>query len=252
MSSSKYIHTEVETNLSTPGEIVPELIKIFQPKSVVDMGCGLGAFLHVFSQNGVEKILGIDGPWVEKSKLLIDLTKFEEHDLGTKINLHRKFDLIISLEVAEHLPESDADVFLDNLISLGDIIVFSAAIKNQGGQNHINEQPFCYWQEKFKKRGFVYYDVFRKLFWNNPNIVWWYSQNMFLVARETVNIQQYFPGTLPVREIQEYVHPELFKMNNERLFQNVNQKNKIKAGQMSLSFYLNLIKKKISGKFFHK
>ncbi len=98
----------------------------------------------------------------------------------------------------------------------------------------------------------MYYDVFRKQFWNNPNVVWWYSQNMFLVAKESVNIQEYFPGILPVSEIQEYVHPDLFKINNDRLFQNVNQNKKIKAGEMSLSFYLNLLKKKISGKFFHK
>ncbi len=247
-----YIHSAVDNNLSSANEIVPVLIKIFQPKSVVDMGCGLGTFLHVFSRNGVDEILGIDGPWVDKTKLLIDSQNFEMHDLGTKVIFNKKFDLVISLEVAEHLPESDADIFLDNLISLGEIIIFSAALKNQGGQNHINEQPFIYWQEKFKKRGFVYYDVFRKRFWNNPNVAWWYSQNMFLVAKESVNIQEYLPGISAVTELDEYIHPDLFAYFYTRYSQFNQQYKKIKSGEMYFSFYLSLIKKRIMRKFFHK
>ena len=43
-------------NLESPNRIVPEVLKFVSPKSVVDIGCGLGNFLHVFKQNGVEEI----------------------------------------------------------------------------------------------------------------------------------------------------------------------------------------------------
>ncbi|MBS1731254.1 MAG: class I SAM-dependent methyltransferase [Bacteroidetes bacterium] len=250
MSQSRYIHSDIETNLSSAQEIVPVIIQMFHPKSIVDVGCGLGAFLSVFKENGVKEILGIDGKWVDQSRLCIDPSQFEIKNIDEPFALDKKFDVAICLEVAEHIAETHADIFLNNLSALSDILIFSAALKNQGGQNHINEQPFSYWQEKLKKLGFIFYDPFRELFWNNSKIYWWYRQNIFLVARETINMDDYIKGILPVHEMHEYVHPELFSIIHDQLTYNQEQNIKIKSGGMSLSFYLKLIRKKISRKTF--
>jgi hypothetical protein len=52
-------------------ELVPLILSILQPQSVIDVGCGLGTWLSVFYQHGVEDIWGIDGDWVNKKKLEI-------------------------------------------------------------------------------------------------------------------------------------------------------------------------------------
>ena len=66
---SKYKHEEEIHNLKDPNIIVPEIIELLNPKSVVDIGCGLGTFLNVFKRLGVNDILGIDGPWINKDLL---------------------------------------------------------------------------------------------------------------------------------------------------------------------------------------
>ena len=68
---AKYVHTAEYHNLDAPSEIVPVLLNLFDPSSVVDYGCGTGTFLHVFNSNGVKDILGLDGEWVDKSQLFI-------------------------------------------------------------------------------------------------------------------------------------------------------------------------------------
>src|SRR5690606_34222821 len=105
-------------------------------------------------------------------------------DLTKKLELNKKYDMAISLEVAEHLPESAADTFVESLTSHASIILFSAAIPQQGGQYHVNEQWPNYWNEKFKKRGFQAFDILRSEFWNNEHVPWWYRQNMVFFVKQ--------------------------------------------------------------------
>ncbi|HRH51323.1 MAG TPA: class I SAM-dependent methyltransferase [Panacibacter sp.] len=246
----KYVHLVKDHNLNAPGEIVPHLINIFHPDSVADVGCGLGTFLNIFLQNGVTDVSGIDGMWVDKSKLVIPEKYFTEKDLEQRLHFERKFDLVLCLEVAEHLSEQSADVMIENLVSLGDIILFSAAIKNQGGQNHINEQPANYWMEKFKQHDFVFYDVFRNVFWNNPSIDWWYKQNMFLVANRSKDITAYISGAVAITDVKEYVHPELLSMYTEQIKGYKQSLKTIKGAEASPYLYYKLLKKALYKKFF--
>ena len=169
----RYIHAEAIHNLDSPKIIVPVLFQWFQPKSVVDVGCGIGTFLKVFKDLGVMEILGVDGTWVDRSKLYISDQEFMVADLEKPVILPKTFDLVLSLEVAEHLSPEASETFVDSLVSLGKIIIFSAAIPNQGGQNHLNEQNYSYWQEKFKKRGYRFVDICRQRFWNEREVEWW-------------------------------------------------------------------------------
>ncbi len=210
-----YIHTEDVHNKKAAREIIPVLIAMIDPKSVIDIGCGIGTWLSVFEENGIDDLLGVDGSYVNRDLLKINQSKFISHDLNNLIQdpifLPRKFDLAICLEVAEHLSESNADIFIQNLTCLSNIVVFSAAIIHQGGQGHINEQNPIYWQDKFRKNDFELFDSLRWKFWTNDNVDWWYKQNIFIGVKNGVD--------LPIDKISSLnsvVHPELY---NSRIYQ---------------------------------
>ena len=132
-------------------EIVPIVRDYVDPRSVVDVECGTGGWLAEFNRHGAQEIMGLDGPWVPKAQLLIPQDRFQVVELGEPIRLGRRFDLVVSLEVAEHLPAARAETFVGSLVGLGDVILFSAAIPYQGGENHLNEQWPDYWARLFGK-----------------------------------------------------------------------------------------------------
>jgi SAM-dependent methyltransferase len=191
--------------------IVPELTKLMQINSVVDVGCGLGNWLSVFEQNGIQKLIGIDGEHAKRKFILNEkhfiATDFENIE-AFKTILNEKVDLAICLEVLEHLSENTGKRIVDFLCNASDVILFSAAIPHQTGENHINEQHPVYWQELFAKRGFIFYDIFRQKYWNNSQIKWWYKQNMFLVAREGTFSRENFP----IFQGDLRIHPEMLEM----------------------------------------
>jgi SAM-dependent methyltransferase len=168
-------------------EIVPVVLKMVKPQSVVDVGCGIGAWLSVFKEHGVRDVLGIDGAWVNGYRGLPP-EEFLERDLSQPLSLGRMFDLVVSLEVAEHLPPTSAKLFVESLVGLGSTILFSAAAPLQGGTNHLNEQWPKYWAALFAEHGYVALDWLRPLIWNNERVEWYYAQNSLLfVHAERVN-----------------------------------------------------------------
>lgn len=166
--------------------IISSLINsVVRPKSVVDVGCGKGVWLKQFQQLGVEQIVGIDGNWVDRKSLLIDGGAFLERDLEKPIQLDRKFDLVISLEVAEHLAPSAAERFVRSLVNLGDVVLFSAAVPHQGGVHHVNEQWPDYWVDLFSKFDFEVFDCIRRPVWQQEGVIYYYAQNCFLFASKS-------------------------------------------------------------------
>jgi SAM-dependent methyltransferase len=163
--------------------IVPLLINLINPKSVIDIGCGIGSWLSVFQKFGIDDIFGVDGDWVKKEMLLIPPEKFLALDLKKTFSLKRQFDLAISLEVAEHLPPSSAPLFVKSLASTAPVIFFSAAIPFQGGVNHLNEQWPDYWAHYFKEQGYMAIDCIRKQIWQNNDIDYFYAQNSLLFVK---------------------------------------------------------------------
>lgn len=237
----KYKHTEEVHNFKAPKEVVPLIMELVKPSSVVDVGCGLGTWLKEFLNYGVESILGIDGVYVERKKMKIPEKFFLAKNLDEPLNIIRKYDLVISLEVAEHLKESSAEKFIETLTKLGDTILFSAAIKAQGGQNHINEQNPKYWINKFNQNGYDLYDILRPIFWNNKNVDWWYRQNMMIftknkiIASKLENLDSFFG--------QNLVHPVLFQNRSLELDSLRKEKLRIERGYKFISYYLSLLRK---------
>lgn len=170
-------------------QVVPLIVELLSPESVVDVGCGIGTWLLEFQKCGVEKILGIDGSYVNRDQLLIPQSNFIPYDLTTPLllppNTAGTYDLAVSLEVAEHLPESSAEIFVKSLVSLAPTILFSAAIPYQGGTHHINEQWPNYWATHFLAHGYVAVDWIRPQIINKPGIAYYYAQNSLLFIQET-------------------------------------------------------------------
>ncbi len=164
--------------------VVPVIIELIKPKSIVDLGCGVGAWLAVFRECGIDDVLGIDGEYVDRSMLQIDDQHFLAFDLRRPLQLNRKFDLALCLEVAEHLPPDCARTLVNSLVRIAPAVLFSAAIPHQGGTNHLNEQWPSYWAGLFKEKGYVGIDCVRTKIWASPAVDWWYAQNMLLFVAE--------------------------------------------------------------------
>lgn len=213
LTAEKYVHTDEVHNLTSPNIIVPYLIAKLHPASVADVGCGTGTFLKAFIDNGVHDVLGIDGAWVKREQLHISEDEFMQADLEQPLNLKRQFDLVLCLEVAEHLDPSASATIVQSLTSLGKVIVFSAATPWQGGQNHINEQPVSFWQEQFAQQGYVFYDLFRNAFWNMAEVDWWYKQNMFLVAHQSLIFPPEIASTKANGKLDVHIHPDLLRQH---------------------------------------
>lgn len=205
--------------------------------------------MHCFKKEGIQDVLGIDGLWADKKliKKYLNEGEYLEKNLEEKISLSRKFDLVISLEVAEHLAETAADIFVENLTSLGEVILFSAALPLQGGQNHINEQYLDYWEEKFNKHGYHLKDIIRPIFWDNPRVFWWYRQNMVLFTRKDLNL----PKNIKHNVLKNVIHFDLFSERvqylSKRLFKREQEIVKFKQGKFGSFTYIKLLIKSIIG-----
>jgi SAM-dependent methyltransferase len=161
--------------------VLPLVIDLVEPRSVVDVGCGSGAWLAEAERLGVDDYLGIDG-FTPAEALNIPAERFMLRDLAEPLRLDRRFDLVVSLEVAEHLPPEAADVFVESLVSLGPVILFSAAVPEQSGDLHLNEQWPEYWAERFERHGLVAVDAVRPEVWADDEVAWWYRQNALVFA----------------------------------------------------------------------
>jgi hypothetical protein len=164
--------------------IVPVLLSAWRPDSVLDVGCGAGAWLAAWRAAGIGDLHGVDTAAIEDSGYLLDAGSFTQRDLSRPFDLGRRFSLVQSLEVAEHLPEAVATGFVRSLCRHSDIVLFSAAPPGQGGLHHVNEQPYAYWQARFAAEGYRPIDWLRPLIARDGEISWWYRYNILLFANE--------------------------------------------------------------------
>lgn len=162
--------------------IVPLVLQCIGPKSVLDIGCGVGTWLRVFRESGVEQITGLDGDYVDRSALQIDQGDFIPTDLSVPFTAGPAVDLAICLEVAEHLSPESGVALVKRLVASAPFVLFSAAIPGQLGTDHINEQWQDYWRRLFADEGYVAIDLVRPQVWGLPDVEPWYQQNIILYA----------------------------------------------------------------------
>ena len=192
--------------------VVPVVREWVKPKTVVDFGCGLGMWLSVWEEAGCD-VRGVDGDWVDREQMAIAPNRFTAHDLSSPIQLDRQFDLAMSVEAAEHLMPESASGFVESLTRAAPVVLFSASIPNQPGEDHVNCQWPSYWADLFLARDYVVIDSLRYMIWADSRVDWWYRQNiMMYVARSRLTD---YPAlaTLYRKDAQplSLVHPELMQ-----------------------------------------
>lgn len=209
---SFYSH-HVERARRSAEAVVPLILDRYRPASVVDVGCGLGAWLAVFRKHGIDDVLGLDGEYVLRNDLEIPRSCFRAADLSQSISLGRHFDLALSLEVVEHLPPDRAAPFVQTLTELAPVVVFSAAIPMQGGTGHVNEQWPSHWANLFEARNYVALDFIRPSIWSDREIDYWYAQNalVFVDADKLPALPLLAAERERTRSTQlDVVHPALY------------------------------------------
>jgi len=156
--------------------------------SVLDVGCAYGTWVRTWMEAGVPDAHGVDGDYVDRSKIEIAQGRFSSRDLNLAFDIGRRFDLVQSLEVGEHIqPASSLDFVASIAAHSSAYVLFSAAPPGQGGEFHINERPFDFWRSLFEKQGFVTVDWLRTQILADTRISYWYRYNTLLyVRREAV------------------------------------------------------------------
>lgn len=172
-------------------EVVAEgIMKVFAPRSVIDVGCGAGLLLLALKKRGVA-CRGLEYSSIAVSichENGLDVTRFNlEHDILPE---DFKADVVVSTEVAEHLPEHCADRFVDILCAIADNVVMTAAepaITYVGSHTHVNEQPKEYWIAKFANNGFKYNGDISAQFrteWKGRDVSQWFVQHLMVFGKE--------------------------------------------------------------------
>jgi SAM-dependent methyltransferase len=172
-------------SLRSASVVVPLVLRELSPSSVLDVGCGAGAWLAEYRNHGITDYLGVDGAYLQQSSLLISAEHFQSRNAAQPFELGRRFDIVQCLEVGEHVPEASSDTLIENLVRHGDKVLFPAATPGQGGENHINEQTYEFWRRLFAKHGYKPFDLFRRMIEGVAEVESWYRYNMVLFIAET-------------------------------------------------------------------
>lgn len=212
---------QLEESLAAARIYVAQLGKVFAPASVLDVGCGRGPWLKAFREAGAERLVGLDGVWNQGS-LLDPAIDFRPTDLE-QATRHgwsgERFDLAMSVEVAEHLPPETSRGFAELLCSASDIVMFGAAIPHQGGTHHVNLRPQSAWAAEFAALGFDAWDLFRPTVWGHAEVPYWYQQNTFLYVKSGHALEKKLKeqgiSRITRPEVMDTVHPDLLAAHAE-------------------------------------
>jgi hypothetical protein len=127
------------------------------------------------------------------------------------------------------LPEIVSDDIVNKLASLSKIILFSAAIPFQGGTEHQNEQWQSYWALKFRKIDYIPVDCIRPKIWDNPNVAYWYAQNILLyLHKDIINKYKTLKYLIQEEIILNCVHFENYRKKCEKIYLLKSKKNFIR------------------------
>lgn len=213
---SGFFQRQNSTSARSASRIVPFVTDLIAPKSVLDVGCGSGAWSKAFLDNDVPSLRAIDGDYARAS-LLIDAAHFTSVNLASFDGSLGAFDLVACIEVAEHLNADRAASFVQLLCKHSPAILFSAAPPGQGGTHHVNEQPLSYWVDHFAQCGYRLFDIIRPAFWHDETVQWWHRQNMVIFANEKnqdlIDILERKRAVTPA--LMDVVHPDAFKAKTQ-------------------------------------
>ena len=204
---TRSINYDHSANLHTVNgaiEGLAALDSLISYRSVLDVGTGTGTWLAAAQRKGLQDVAGVDGVSPVGRSVAVNPDLIAVKDLRLPFDLGRQFDLVLCLEVAEHVEEIHAPTLIASLCRHSDTIFFSAAAPFQLGDNHVNCQWPSYWQGLFNELGFACDDAVRWQIWDNEKIEPWYRQNAFLARRDRLHC-----GRDP--RLRSVVHPRMFE-----------------------------------------
>ncbi len=129
-----------------------EIIKRFNPKSVIDLGCATGLYLTRFNKLRTKGI-DISEDAFSDTVRMVDRHLLSKGDITIPLTLDH-FDIGLCIEVLEHIAEQFAAQVVEKMVNCSDTWVVTAAQPGQAGTNHVNCEPQSYWEAKFDKHGF--------------------------------------------------------------------------------------------------
>jgi len=209
-----FYEMQAEDSYRSAQVVLGHLFSNYRPRSLVDFGAGAGSWLRAARELGVERLLGIEGPWARDIVAASGLD-YRFQNLEERVTLEGRFDLALTVEVAEHLVPERSASFVADLCAASDLVVFGAALPHQGGNGHINERLQSFWIALFEERGYACIDFFRPALWLQPNIDPWYVQNTFLFARKGDARASLFSAT----PLYDVYHPRLVNPDIVRHFE---------------------------------
>lgn len=133
--------------------IAERIVRDIEPHTVLDAGCAMGFLVEALRDRGVEAF-GIDISEYAIGRVRDDLRPYCR--LGSVTDpLPRPYDLVICIEVLEHLHRLEAEKAIKNFCAASDDILFSSTPLDYREATHLNVQPPEYWAGQFAVQGFV-------------------------------------------------------------------------------------------------
>ena len=179
MYSKEYFSDAIfDTDYAAIAKIIADK---YQPKTVLEIGCGPGKLTKALSVH-VNKIVAFDGfsnpEFNDYSNIMFHRLDLNNNTDKVKEIQDQHFDIAICMEVAEHINPQASASLIKLLTKHANVVIFTAAVPNQGGHGHINCQPRTFWNKLFVEQNFTINTKVMPFIQSNENIAIWYRLNI--------------------------------------------------------------------------